>query len=89
MSFTSARPTGCIENLSNRIEVATPVSDARLKERLWEVLDVNLRDCRQAWILENDGNYQLCGPAEGDEGPAALGTHEILMQLARARGADS
>ena len=76
-------------NLSNRIEVATPVSDARLKERLWEVLDVNLRDCRQAWILENDGNYQLCGPAEGDEGPAALGTHEILMQLARARGADS
>ena len=74
-------------NLSNRIEVITPVSDSALKKRLWEVLDINLRDQRQAWVMKSDGSYELLQPAEG--GLEAVGTQQVLMDLARARAADA
>jgi polyphosphate kinase len=74
-------------NLSNRIEVITAVSDSALKERLWEVLDINLRDQRQAWVMKSDGSYQLLQPT--DVGLQAVGTQHALMDLARARAADA
>jgi polyphosphate kinase len=75
-------------NLSNRIEVVTPVGDPALKERLWEVLDINLRDRRQAWVMKADGSYELLQPADGG-GPETSGTHQALMDLARTRAADA
>ena len=42
-------------NLSKRIEVVTPVFAAGPKQRLWEILDICLRDQREAWVLEPDG----------------------------------
>jgi polyphosphate kinase len=75
-------------NLSSRVEVVTPVRSAPLKEKLWEVLDICLRDRRQAWVMKPDGSYEsLHTVAEGD-GPEALGTHEVLMALARRRAED-
>jgi len=71
-------------NLSSRVEVVTPVWDPALKATLWEVLDTNLRDQRLAWIMSSDGSYGLLQPGDGG-GPEALGTHETLMDLARAR----
>lgn len=71
-------------NLSSRVEVVTPVWDPTLKSRLWEVLDVNLRDQRLAWVMNSDGSYTLQQPSDGG-GPEALGTHETLMDLARTR----
>ena len=44
-------------NLSKRIEVVTPVRADGLKQRLWEILDICLRDQREAWVLEPDGKY--------------------------------
>ena len=44
-------------NLSRRVEVVTPVTALGPKERLWEILDICLRDQRQAWILNSDGRY--------------------------------
>jgi polyphosphate kinase len=76
-------------NLSNRIEVVTPVWAAALKERLWEVLDINLRDRHQAWIMKNDGSYEPPESAEAVDGPAAVGTQQALMELTRRRAADS
>lgn len=74
-------------NLSSRIEVVTPVLAPALKERLWEVLDVLLRDQRQAWIMNPDGSYQLQdSPAQGD-GPETVGTHQFLMELTARRAA--
>jgi polyphosphate kinase len=71
-------------NLSSRVEVVTPVWDPALKAKLWELLDVNLRDRRLAWVMKSDGSYELLQPTDGD-GPEAVGTHEVLMNLALAR----
>lgn len=75
-------------NLSRRIEVVTPILAAPAKQKLWEVLDICLRDRRQAWTLDAEDRYtQLVPDAEG-KGPETVGTHETLMRLARERSAD-
>ncbi len=51
-------------NLSRRVEVATPVEGA-LRDRLWEILDVNLRDSLQAWLMQPDGSYRQSAPVVG------------------------
>jgi polyphosphate kinase len=76
-------------NLSCRVEVITPVQAAPLKERLWEILEINLRDQRQAWLMKNDGSYTLLCPASDGHGPETLGSHRVLMNLACSRAADS
>jgi polyphosphate kinase len=72
-------------NLSKRVEVVTPILDADAKARLWEVLDICLRDQRQAWVLGEDGKYSQLRPSGTGEEPEARGTHETLMDLARRR----
>jgi len=39
------------------------VADRRLRERLWEILDVNLRDERQAWRMDDTGDIRACPPS--------------------------
>jgi polyphosphate kinase len=72
-------------NLSKRIEVVTPIFAAGPKQRLWEILDVCLRDQLEGWVLEADGKYEQLRPASGSVGPEANGTHQTLMNLALAR----
>ncbi len=72
-------------NLSKRIEVVTPVFAAGPKQRLWEILDICLRDQREAWVLEPDGKYEQLRADEGATGPEGRGTHQTLMDLTRAR----
>jgi polyphosphate kinase len=72
-------------NLSNRVEAAVPIRDRRLRNRLWEILQVCLADHRNAWQLQPDGSYLQLMPQPDDEGPAAAGTHETIMRLALAR----
>ena len=72
-------------NLSKRIEVVTPVLDPPLKQRLWEILDITLRDKREAWVLGSDGKYTQLRPDEGAAGPEGVGTHQTLMNLALDR----
>ena len=75
-----------VRNLSKRIEVATPVTAHGPKKRLWEFLDVLLRDKREAWVLDANGAYTQLRPNEEDDpkGPEALGTHQTMMNLTRA-----
>src|SRR5262249_15515253 len=55
-------------NLSTRVEVVTPVRPVPLKERLWEILEICLRDQREAWIMKPDGSYALLQPAAEGHG---------------------
>lgn len=71
-------------NLSKRIEVVTPVFAAGPKQRLWEILDIGLRDQRQAWVLGPDGNYVQLHPNEAATGSEEVGTHQTLMNIALA-----
>ena len=43
-------------NLSRRVEAVTPVESLPLRERLWETLQIELQDCRQAWQRQPDGS---------------------------------
>ncbi|MCP5197124.1 MAG: polyphosphate kinase 1 [Gammaproteobacteria bacterium] len=72
-------------NLSGRVEAAAPVEDRAARERLWEILDICLRDDRQAWRMQPDGAYVQSQPAEEATGPTAMGTHAWLMDLTRRR----
>jgi polyphosphate kinase len=67
-------------NLSERVEVVTPVETPAHRARLWEVLQVMLRDRRQAWDMRPDGTYAQRQP---DAGPHAAGTHQTLQDLTR------
>jgi len=70
-------------NLSNRIEVVTPVLAKPSRKKLWDVLDTCLRDQRQAWVMNSDGSYTQLQPEASGEGPEKAGTHPFLMDLAR------
>jgi polyphosphate kinase len=67
-------------NLSKRIEVVTPIVAPGAKQRLWDILEINLRDRRQAWILGNDGNYSRLD-AQAPDAASPAGTHEELMEM--------
>jgi polyphosphate kinase len=75
-------------NLSERVEAVTPVEAAPLRARLWEILDVMLRDHRQAWDMRPDGSYVQRKPVDGATGPEAVGSQQTLMDLTRRRQAD-
>jgi polyphosphate kinase len=71
-------------NLSERVEAAVPIHDRKHRARLWEILQVCLQDERNAWQLQPDGSYHQL-TADTPTSPGAAGTHETMMQLARAR----
>jgi polyphosphate kinase len=52
-------------NLSKRIEVVTPMRAPLAKQKLWEILDICLRDRRQAWSLDAEGRYTQLHPEGG------------------------
>jgi polyphosphate kinase len=68
-------------NLSWRVEVVTPVVAPALRQQLWEILDINLRDCRQAWMMNASGEYQRLEPGPEAQGAALDGTQTTLMHL--------
>jgi polyphosphate kinase len=72
-------------NLSHRVEVVTPVAARSAREKLWEILDVLLRDRRQAWLLNGDGRYTQLSPESSGDGPESLGTHQALIDLTKRR----
>ena len=63
-------------NLHNRVELITPIYDIKLKDKLWEFIDVMLEDNRLAWLLNEDGSYTQIVPEAGEEEKS---THAILM----------
>jgi polyphosphate kinase len=71
-------------NLSDRVEVVTPVGDRTARERLWEILDLQLKDTRSAWEMRADGSYTQLR-ADTTARTDARGTHQALMELVAQR----
>lgn len=69
-------------NLSRRVEVVTPIYSSGAKQRLWEILDICLRDQRQAWVLGTDAKYTRAVAADNEDGSERVGSHQRLMDLA-------
>jgi polyphosphate kinase len=74
-------------NLSDRVEAVAPVVVPALRVRLWDILQLGLRDQRQAWDLQPDGTYVQRRPRDDSTGPAAVGTQQALMDLTRQQHA--
>jgi polyphosphate kinase len=72
-------------NLSSRVEVVTPVTTRSTRARLWEILDISLRDQRQAWEMDSTGAYTQLRPQDSSDSASAFGTHHTLMELTRSR----
>jgi len=70
-------------NLDGRIEVLLQVFESELRERLDEILDVNLSDDGLAWTLASDGAWSRVPRVQG------LETHARLLELARGRAVEA
>ena len=57
-------------NLFRRVEIAFPVLDKKIRERIVEELQAYLADKAQSWLLQADGSYQK--PRQGDGKPVQL-----------------
>jgi polyphosphate kinase len=67
-------------NLHKRIEVAFPILNTKLKERvIQETFHYYLADNCHAWLLQPDGTYVRSHPAEGE--PPISAQAELLKQL--------
>ncbi|MES3036912.1 MAG: polyphosphate kinase 1 [Bdellovibrionota bacterium] len=67
-------------NLHARVEAIVPVLDRKLREKLWEILQLNLTDQRQSWVMDSEGNYK-------QRTSASPGVQEQLMNLTHQRAA--
>lgn len=72
-------------NLSRRVEAIAPVENRHLRERLWEVLQVQLADERNAWQMQSDGSYVRLAPTKRSSKVARDGSHVTLMKRTRLR----
>jgi hypothetical protein len=78
-------------NLSNRVEVFVPVTDATSRSRLNRMLETSLADHRNAWDMQSDGTYERAHPAADapTDGPARLGSFDALCRDAMAAEVDA
>jgi polyphosphate kinase len=81
-------------NLHNRVEVITPILDRSIKEKVWELLQLYLKDQMQSWVMQSDGSYvrkskinELVVPSVNGEPPKVLanGVQQELMDKAKQK----
>lgn len=56
-------------NLERRVEIMFPVEDDKLRNKLWHILDLELRDTEKAHVMDENGIYvkQAALLSEGDK----------------------
>ncbi len=54
-------------NLYHRVEIATPIENKALQDRIISELEYYLLDNTQAWIMNSDGSYTRAQPENGKE----------------------
>ncbi|NUN05375.1 MAG: polyphosphate kinase 1 [Bdellovibrio sp.] len=65
-------------NLHARVEAIVPILDRGLKEKCWEILQLSVKEQRQAWQMNSDGTYTRKNSTDP-------GIHQVLMQISKAR----
>ncbi len=65
-------------NLHARVELIAPILDRHLKEKCWEILQLSLKEQRQAWDMKSDGSYVQRTSQD-------IGLHNTLMTLTKSR----
>lgn len=67
-------------NMDRRVEVLFPIYDAKIRDRLWDVLAAYLSDTVKARILQSDGSY-----VRSDLGENPFRVQQSYLQQARKR----
>lgn len=67
-------------NMESRIEAIAPIENSAHRARLYQYLQILLKDQRQAWDLDETGHYEQRKPTNQE---TQEGTHERLMNLYR------
>lgn len=65
-------------NLHARVEAIVPILDRSLREKCWEILQMCVKEQRQAWQMNSDGTYTRRTSND-------IGLHQTLMQMAKMR----
>jgi polyphosphate kinase len=69
-------------NFHRRVEVLTPLLDARVKQRVQDILDVLFADVAKTWVLSADGKYERIAPLDAGSAPRA---QQRFIEQARER----
>jgi len=69
-------------NLYRRVEIATPIENKAIQERIISELEYYLLDNTQAWIMKHDGTYTKASPENGKE--AFIAQEKFLEDLAES-----
>ena len=62
-------------NTEKRVEIATPIYDPDAKAKIFDILDIELRDNVKARVMQPDGTYR---PVESVEPPLNSQTFEMV-----------
>jgi polyphosphate kinase len=71
-----------MRNLESRVEVVAPVEDARLRQELRLILDVQLSSRKNVWEMQSDGSYL---ERQDTAGKASRSSQETFIELAQKR----
>jgi len=69
-------------NLYHRVEIATPIENKSIQDRIISELEYYLMDNTQAWIMHHDGTYTKASPENGKE--AFIAQEKFLEDLAES-----
>ena len=69
-------------NLESRVEVVTPVEDAKLRQELRLIIDVQLSSRKDVWEMQPDGSYIERTDTSGKK---TLSSQETFIELAQKR----
>lgn len=71
-------------NLDRRVEILFPVEKPQLQEKLWHILDCQLKDTAKASVLRPDGSYEKAGKRGREAFNAQLHFCKEAREAARA-----
>ena len=66
-----------LRNMFHRVETCFPIKHKKIRDRIFEEMELYLRDNTHAWILQSDGNYIHTQPQKGEE---AIDAQAILLE---------
>ena len=56
-----------LRNMFHRVETCFPIKHKKIRDRIFEEMELYLRDNTHAWLLQSDGNYIPTQPQKGEE----------------------
>lgn len=68
-------------NFHARVEAIVPILDRQAKEKCWEIFQLCLKDQRQTWDMDSNGNYTQRKVTDSN----AIGVHALMMKMAQQR----